>query len=348
MPDTRAAACKWNHSPRIGIVTNPAADNGRGKKIGPAIIRKVSHRAYELGCTVIDLTGHSREKSALKISDSLQDLDILIVAGGDGMVNLGMNAVAHTRVALGIIACGSGNDFARSTGLPVHRIDTSIEAVFASIMMYSFARVDLIHVTSADDAIPDGYEGDIRKRVNTYIAGSLNCSIDAAINLRANASGIPVGKLRYGYAGIAAISHPQAYGFSVSFTDLSENRQHLDLETPLFVISNAPYMGSGIRISPYSSVTDSTLDMVWAKWMPTPAEGMHVLFRAYSGAHLSERIIGWQQIRSAKLRYSGSSAYPPVLMGDGEVVGELPVKAECVPSAARMLLPPRIARSFQQ
>ena len=41
-----------------------------------------------------------------------------MVIGGDGMVHLGVQAVAETETALGIIPAGTGNDVARYFDLP--------------------------------------------------------------------------------------------------------------------------------------------------------------------------------------------------------------------------------------
>ena len=41
----------------------------------------------------------------------------LVVVGGDGMVHLGVNTLAHTPIPLGIIPAGTGNDAARGLGL---------------------------------------------------------------------------------------------------------------------------------------------------------------------------------------------------------------------------------------
>ena len=47
-----------------------------------------------------------------------QDVEALVVVGGDGMVHLGVDIVAMTDVPLGIVATGTGNDIARHFGLP--------------------------------------------------------------------------------------------------------------------------------------------------------------------------------------------------------------------------------------
>ena len=43
---------------------------------------------------------------------------MVVVAGGDGIINEAVNALALTRIPLGIIPCGTGNAFAKEKKIP--------------------------------------------------------------------------------------------------------------------------------------------------------------------------------------------------------------------------------------
>ena len=60
-----------------------------------------------------EATKHARESVA-------GGCDLVIAAGGDGTLNEVINGVVpyHDRVAVGLIPLGTGNDFARTLGLP--------------------------------------------------------------------------------------------------------------------------------------------------------------------------------------------------------------------------------------
>ncbi len=321
----------------IGVITNPASDNGKGERQGRHVVNLLRSHGIDLGFSVLDLTGENRRNSLHRAQRQAHKLSALIVVGGDGMVNLGINAVAHTNTPLGIVACGSGNDFARSAGLPLHRIDVSTEAIVAAVIQNSTIAVDIAHVTSAED---NG------ERVNTYIGGALNCSIDAAINRHANDSKLPWGKLRYAHAGFTEIQQLEPYGFRVTYTDPALREAYMDVVTPLLLVANSQYIGNGIKISPSSEISDGIFDVIWTKTMPTAAHAARLLAQAYHGSHMKDPTLGWQQVTDIVVDSSPIGHAPPTVMADGEMIGELPLRMVCKHEALHLLVPSQIAQSW--
>lgn len=315
----------------IGVVSNPAADNGKGRSYSRRSVDYLYGRCRELGWRIVDVTGDSRESSVLRAREALSGLDALIVVGGDGMVSLGANVVADTDVPLGVIAVGSGNDFARCLGYPVGDVERCAEAGLAALYRGSASYFDLGHVVSAEDG---------GMRVNTFFAGMLNCSIDAAINDRANGSSLPFGAMRYMSAGIREVLHVRDYGFHVTLAGGSGTRREFDLVTPLLAVANARYIGGGIKASPLSVLDDGQLEMIWAKWHPDACRALRVLARAYRGSHLDDPLIGCERVASIDIGRGPQGDEPPILMADGEKVGGLPVRVDVHHKALRLLVPP--------
>ncbi|MBT1177958.1 diacylglycerol/lipid kinase family protein [Bifidobacterium callimiconis] len=317
----------------VAVLTNPAANNGHGSRAASHAISALRESCGRHGFGVVDITGHSREESLENACRAITYAAALIVVGGDGMVSIGVNAVADCDVPLGIIACGSGNDFARGLDLPIGRIETSAEGIAAALSYDSTIVLDLGHAYSPEDG---GH------RIDTFFAGMLNCSIDAAINDRANQSSLPFGTLRYLEAGIREASHVGNYGFHVSVTNEDHSVNDHDLLTPLLAVANAPYIGSGIQASPDSDLADGLLEMLWAKWLPTASEALRILAKAYRGMHLNEPVIGYRRIRSITIDAIDEGKTPPVLMSDGECIGMLPVTVDAHGKALRLLVPPMV------
>ena len=101
----------------IGLIVNPTAGRGNGRAQYPMITETFDR----LGVDVVDFTSRSIEEAEARARMAIahQQIEALVVAGGDGMVHLGVNLVTDAKLPLGIIACGTGNDSARALGLPV-------------------------------------------------------------------------------------------------------------------------------------------------------------------------------------------------------------------------------------
>ena len=113
----------------IAVAINPrAAFGGKGASSPGHTGELVVARLRAAGHTVTVL----RRRDYHSLSDAV-DAEIsaganaLVVVGGDGMVHLGVNAVAHTKVPLGIIPAGTGNDAARGLGLELLNPGAAVE-----------------------------------------------------------------------------------------------------------------------------------------------------------------------------------------------------------------------------
>ncbi|MET1156327.1 diacylglycerol kinase family protein [Arthrobacter sp.] len=105
----------------------------------------------------------------------------LLVADGDGMVHLAVNALAGTQVPPRIVPTGTGNDSARLFNLPAQP-RTAVGHYLQALEQPR--RVDKGRVTPAD-------------RTACWFAGVLSAGFDAAVNDRANRWRLPRGRLRY-------------------------------------------------------------------------------------------------------------------------------------------------------
>ena len=317
----------------VAIIANPAADKGRGRRVGEQVFNLFVDAGQRHGFEVIDLTGDGFESSLDNAREHADAYDHLVVVGGDGMISLGANAVANSGKSLGIVAMGSGNDFARGLRLPVNRIETAVEGIVGAVMQGSHIDVDMGYVRSIEGS-----------DIDRYYAGMLSCGIDASVNDRANHSHLPNGTLRYLAAVLVEVAHLKRYGYHVKATLADGSIEERDLITPLLTVANSRHIGGGIMVSPYSQFADGLLDMVWLDRMPGVAEIAKAMRNAYNGRILATDLFGWQRIRAVEIARSDEGARPPVLMADGEYLGELPVSVSACGKALRVLVPPAVAR----
>lgn len=317
------------------MIGNPAADRGAGARISAKVLSMLRQEGARHHFSVRDLTGRSYDESLHNARRQRDDLSAIVVVGGDGMVSLGVNAVDGFPVALGIVAVGSGNDFARGLGLPVGHPEASVRGIVEGLISHTSLDVDTGLVTFPDSRRPPS---------ERYFAGMLSCGIDASINDRANHLRLHNGSLRYIVAVITELTHIQQYGYHIAYEMPDGRQEEHDIATPMLTVANSRHIGGGLEISPYSRSNDGLLDVIWVDHMPSPLECVQALWRVYHGTLLGSRLFAWRRVRRITITPAPIGAQPPVLMMDGEYAGRVPVRVEAVHRRLQLLAPPAVMR----
>ncbi len=322
--------------PHIGLVINPTAGLGKGEHAGKQVIREFARHNINFtdlsGTSAID--AHAKARAA-----SLNRLDALVVVGGDGMVNLGVNATAKTSTPLGIIAVGSGNDFARAINLPINDVRASIEVIAQALEAGSITAYDAgvvephLQELSPARVLRAKSPQDVRHSQSTrrWFAGTLSLGFDAAVNLQANTYSWPKGHLKYLRAVVSCLNKYKPYGYSITIEG-----ETIEKTGTLAAISNAPYFGGGIPIAPHASLTDGKLNLMLADALSVP-QIMRIFPKLYSGKHLQEPAVSTREVTEVIIGPSDRAQFPPVAMADGEVIGPVPVRITVDPGVLRVL-----------
>ena len=245
----------------VAVVGNPTSNKGKGAEVGKQVVELLQEAGRKHGFNVIDVTGESFDDSLANARNSRNEYDYLVAVGGDGMIALGANAVGCSGKPLGIVATGSGNDFARGLELPVNRVETAVDGIVGAIVRGTHIDVDMGLATSlqggyaVDSSTGDDLVGDsdvpLRPAVNRFYAGMLSCGLDASINDRANHSRLPNGSVRYFVAAIVELTHMKRYGYHIKATLADGTVEERDIISPLLTVANSRHIGGGIEISPY-------------------------------------------------------------------------------------------------
>jgi diacylglycerol kinase family enzyme len=326
----------------VALVGNPSASRGSGPRIGAQVLSRLNEEGLRHDFGVLDLTGRSYEDSLAQVRARRDDFGFLVVAGGDGMVSLGLNAAASDGVPLGIVPMGSGNDFARGLGMPVNRMNDAVHDIVASIVAGSRRKVDMGVIRFVAGGASDS-DGELlestRDSSARYFAGMLSCGLDASINDRANHSRLPIGPMRYFAATLREVIHLQQYGYHIRAVLPNGNTDERTIVTPLLAVANSRHVGGGIELSPKSEFDDGLLDLVWLNRMPSPAQIVNALSKAYNGTLFTTGLFGWQRVRAIHIEGSSQGVEPPALMADGEYAGHLPVTVTVRPQGLNLLVP---------
>jgi diacylglycerol kinase (ATP) len=296
---------------RIVVAINPSASFGKSSAVGPATVQTLRAAGHEV--TALTEPDFDELRDAARLALKARP-DALVVVGGDGMVSLGVNLLAGTKVPLGIVPSGTGNDMARGLGIPVGNTEAAIELLLG-LLRQAPRVIDAGRVTEADGR-------------TTWFASVLSAGFDAVVNERANLMRWPRGRSRYNLALLRelAVLRPISYRLTVDGV-VSETR------AVLVAVGNNVSLGGGMRVVPDAELDDGLLDVFVAQPMSRTAF-LRIFPRVFKGTHVSDPRVSIVRARSIRIEAETVVAY-----ADGERIGLLPIDVAVVPAALRVLAP---------
>ncbi|HKV57572.1 MAG TPA: diacylglycerol kinase family protein [Ktedonobacteraceae bacterium] len=229
------------------VILNPAANRGKMRK-HRAMVRQ---RAEQAQAEYVEtrLQGEAKERA---LQAAKEDRPIIIV-GGDGSVHEAVNGILASgkRVPLGIIAAGSGNDFAWNTLKLPRDPEMALERAFSG------------QLVEVDAGIANG----------RYFANSCSIGIDADIAVAAGTmkkypfmSGLrlyyttTIKQLLFGYGRCPWLK------FEIDGEARAGKGQ--EMRYVLLAVTNGPTYGAGFRINPTADHCDGLLDICTIDYEP--------------------------------------------------------------------------------
>lgn len=287
---------------QIALLVNPTAGRGHAHRVLEQVRQRLAAGDLSVDLLVGDGAEHATELARQAAADGL---DTVVALGGDGMVRCAVQGLAGTSTRLGVVPLGTGNDFARSLGIP-----TQDPLAAADVVVRGQARtIDLG-----------------RSREAGWFATVLAAGFDAAVNARANAMRWPHGELRYTLATFSVIRRwaPVPYELTI------DGVRH-DQEAMLLAVANTDSYGGGLRLAAEADPADGLFDVMIVKPV-SKIEFLKVFPQVRSGAHMSHPAVEVLRGRTVSLSAPDITAY-----ADGDPFGTLPLEVECVPGALSVL-----------
>jgi diacylglycerol kinase (ATP) len=305
---------------RIGVIVNPAAGRGAGRRRSPAI-----RRGLEKAGATVSMAETRGPGDARRLVDAFRadDVDAIAVAGGDGTLNEACQAYVDVegRPRLGpplaVLPVGTGGDFRRTLGL-----DRDLDRAIDRLMSSPPRAFDLgvLEVTAPDGAPLT------RAFVNIAsfgLGGLTDRLVNGGPRWLGGRATFFLGTVR----GLARFRNP-AVRVSV------DGAPWLDSPIVNVMIANGRYFGGGMHIAPHADPADGRFDIVAIGDLSRLAT-LGLAPYVYRGAHLDRPAI--TTTRAACVEAAAIDPRDEVLVDlDGETPGRLPIRARILPAAIRI------------
>ena len=287
----------------LPVVANPTAGSGKSAK-GLRLASAAAEAAgISLDVSLTESAGHATELAQRAVDC---DADMVAVLGGDGTIREVASALAGTETTLALLPNGSGNDFARSIGVP-RSMPGAIQVLQTGVVR----PVDVARETAGIFACVGGV------------------GFAAEVSHEAARSRLFKGSAAY-FAGVfKALARLRPVRMRLRLDD-----RELDVEAVFVMAQNTPYCGGGQLMAPDARIDDGLLDVVVVTRVGR-LELVRTFPKVYTGAHGNHPAVSVYRTSSVQ----ATSDAPVRKMLDGDVVGEEPMSARIQPGALRVLVP---------
>ena len=292
---------------RIAVVLNPAADRGRAAEKEVAIARGLKAHGVSFEIFRTEAPGHATELARKALEEGFS---IVAAAGGDGTVNEVAQALVGTDTPLGIIPCGSGNDFIKAVGIP--------KDLGAALDIIARGKQRSVDVGFVD------FEG-IGSR---YFVNCFGAGIDGKIALDYKNMRFLRGDIGYLWAALLEV-----FRFRGFRAQVEAGGRAIEGDLAFLPFQNGPYAGGGFHVAPGARPDDGLLDLVVVEDRSIPRR-IPLLKRFRDGTYLGLPRIERIHVREARVEFD--RGVPAHL--DGEVIPEVRAfSVRVVPGGIRVL-----------
>lgn len=233
------------------FIINPSSGNGKAKRVWRKLNNYLEEREIPYRSYMTEYRGHAEVVARQVASLEKNDASVIIGVGGDGTIHEILNGLREfPKIRIGFIAAGTGNDFRRGFGL------------------YANPLKNLKKILSEASHPPAYYDIGIfqaNTQQSRLFINSLGAGFDAYVAMLANQmkfkkwlNSIGLGSVTYAAALIAAVCKYKPVSL-----DLKVDDEAFSFQTVWFAaVSNHPYYGGGMKISPNADPKSDDLSIV--------------------------------------------------------------------------------------
>ncbi len=294
-------------APMLHFVVNPAAGGGRAARAIPDLQLALQKHPAQLHIT-------NAAGEAMRLAQTLPSLEPIVVVGGDGTLHEVIRGLlggqSRTERPIGIIPLGTGDDFARATGIPLNNLGAALEVVMRGrSKWFDAARIG---ERSFLNGFGVGFDAQVARTVKT------------------TPKNLP-GSLRYLMAIVQELSALEPRPVKV-FAD--EVLVHDDAAL-LVAVMNLKGYGGGLKINPNGNGADGLLEIVIGGRFNRLGT-LGILPKLAQGKHLAHKEV--KVIQAKKIRLEWRDTMPAHV--DGELLEAARVfEIQVLPQAVSVFMP---------
>lgn len=250
---------------------------------------------------------------SLILRNSCHDYTAILIAGGDGSVNLAVNTLlkANLDIPLGIIPAGTANDFAGHLGIP-----RDLRKAVISLSNMEIRQVDVGLVNS--------------QYFINVCSGGLLTDISQKIDLdRKNT----LGKIAYYLKGMQELPHFKSMKLRIISREVD-----IEEDFYLYLVLNGSSAGGFTKLGGPASVDDGKLDFVGFKAMNL-AQLPVVFSKMLLGEHINDRRVLYFQTEALRIESSETEDINMETDVDGEKGPVYPLNISVLPGRLKILSP---------
>lgn len=305
------------------IIANPRAGAGRAGRGLSGIEAAVRAR---FGPAEIRLSRAPGEVEALVREAAAAGVPTIVAVGGDGTVNEAVNGLwdeaagrlAEPLPALLLLPAGTGGDYARSIGTA--GLDPAEIVAIATERRVDLGRVSV--------AAPGG--GVVSRLFANIASAGSSAAIAESVNRASKRLG---GRLAFAWGTLRGLAGWRDRPVRV----IVDGEVAAEEVLSAVVVAVGRCFGGGMRIAPEAILDDGRFDVVLMRPVG-PLRFVAQGRRAYRGTHLGLPEFSLLRGRRVRVEVLDEGSSVPV-EADGEHPGFLPLEAEILPGALRLLAP---------
>ncbi|PTX62421.1 YegS/Rv2252/BmrU family lipid kinase [Melghirimyces profundicolus] len=283
------------------FIVNSVAGNGKGRKVWPVLEKKLKEEGEPYEVNFTEYPGHATELASR--ASRREDVRVVVGVGGDGTVHEVAAGLVGTRVPLGYIPAGSGNDFARAQKIPSDPLAALDRIVRQEPSIVDTARINEERMVSTAGI---GFDGSVARAVNRS----------------------PLKKWLKGFTYVLELVRLLFTYQPRNVTMILDNQIHTFQDVWLIAVANIPFYGGGMKICPQASNRDGILDLCVVRGI-SRWELLVVFPKVFRGTHVHHPAVSMMKGSHLEIR----SDFPMVIHADGEIIGETPVRIEIQPES---------------